>query len=125
MSGRVYDRRHWRRVRAHKLSVSPLCEDCREVGIITPACHVDHIRSIRDGGAIYDLANLRANCASCHSRKTASQDRGFGNVPGERKVPGCDRNGLPLDPAHPWRDPDDENHGMPAADNRVRSSGQS
>ena len=31
----------------------------------------DHVRELRDGGAPFDLANGRALCGACHSRKTA------------------------------------------------------
>lgn len=42
------------------------------------ASHVDHIVPRRQGGTD-DVANLQALCWSCHSRKTATVDGGFGN----------------------------------------------
>jgi hypothetical protein len=54
---------------------------------------VDH----RDGNpANNDLVNLQPLCHECHSRKTAAEH-------GKRVAWGCDADGIPLDPAHPWR----------------------
>ena len=35
---------------------------------------VDHIRPIRDGGPLHDLANLMALCRPCHFTKTAGEN---------------------------------------------------
>lgn len=40
--------------------------------------HADHITPKRDGG-LDDVSNLQGTCHSCHSRKTAAHDGGFGN----------------------------------------------
>lgn len=71
----------------------------------TPRCsqrarHVDHILARAKGGAALDPANLRSLCASCHSRKTARADGGFGNRQGPATW-GCDADGWPL--ADGWR----------------------
>ena len=66
----------WRRIRAAHLMAQPLCVMCEREGRITPATHVDHI----DGDSHNNHPdNLQSLCASCHSRKTARQDGGFGN----------------------------------------------
>lgn len=66
----------WRKLRAAFLREHPLCMDCEKRGRVTPASVVDHI----DGNAHNnEPGNLAALCASCHSRKTARQDGGFGN----------------------------------------------
>jgi 5-methylcytosine-specific restriction protein A len=55
------------------LASHPLCAVCDE-----PATDVDHI----DGNARNnDVHNLQSLCHSCHSRKTARQDGGFGRPP--------------------------------------------
>src|SRR5688572_3520660 len=71
-----YDKRSWRDgLRLRKLAANPLCEDCEQSGLTVPAAHVDH----RDGNADNDAwENLRSLCAPCHSRKTVTQDGGFG-----------------------------------------------
>jgi 5-methylcytosine-specific restriction protein A len=66
----------WRRIRAAQLQREPLCADCDEQSIMTPATHVDH----KDGDSHNNQPdNLQSLCASCHSRKTAASDGGFGN----------------------------------------------
>jgi 5-methylcytosine-specific restriction protein A len=94
---RFYDLRVWRKLRRLKLERDPLCEHCRPTGRLVAAAHVDHIRPISQGGEPLDLANLASLCASCHSRKTA---RDMGNS--DKPLKGAGRDGLPIDPAHPW-----------------------
>jgi len=72
----------WPRIRARVLIEEPLCRRCGE-----DSRHVDHIVPKSQGGTD-DRANLQALCSRCHSKKTASEDGGFGN-PGTRK-PGGD-----------------------------------
>jgi len=66
---RGYDRT-WQNLRLMILRRSPLCVRCG-----TGASQVDHIVPIRKGGARLDPDNLQALCHSCHSQKTASEDR--------------------------------------------------
>lgn len=74
-----YDKRSWRDgLRPAKLREDPLCQDCLERGLTAQAQHVDHIDGNNDNDA---WENLRSLCASCHSRKTATHDGGFGNAP--------------------------------------------
>ena len=74
--------RAWQRIRAAKLQADPLCEDCRERGLVTPAEHVDHKDNDRDN---VNEDNLRSLCVPCHSRKTIAHDRGFGRAPKPKK----------------------------------------
>ena len=67
---RGYDH-DWERVRAAKLSRSPLCEDCFERGIYIPAAQVHHIKKVKDFPELrLSMDNLRSLCESCHSRRT-------------------------------------------------------
>lgn len=66
---RGYDRT-WQRLRLAHLGRQPLCVRCAK-----PAKHVDHIQPIAKGGPRLDPANLQSLCHSCHSRKTATEDR--------------------------------------------------
>lgn len=98
--GRVYDTARWKRLRALKLSTSPLCEPCERRGKLKPANHVDHIVSITSGGDPFPpLSDLMSMCAPCHSIKTCAKDRAGGKGVAAK---GCDANGHPLDPAHPF-----------------------
>jgi len=72
-SQRGYDA-SWRAQRRAFLETHPVCRICGAC-----AAHVDHITPLAAGGALAER-NLQALCASCHSRKTAARDGGFGNA---------------------------------------------
>ena len=81
----------WQRLRASVLADEPLCRMCWQMGRTTAATDVDHMHGSDDNRR----ESLQPLCHSCHSRKT-QRDMG-------RNVSmGCDTNGMPLDPAHPW-----------------------
>lgn len=83
----------WQRLRACVLAGEPLCRHCTAEGKTVIATDVDH----RDGNPGNNNAvNLQPLCHAHHSRKTA-QDHG------KRVAYGCDEDGIPLDPNHPWR----------------------
>jgi len=76
-----YDRR-WAKLakmfrRQHPLCADPFGEHAKE-GRIAPGGHVDHIIPKRRGGDD-DWNNLQNLCPRCHSRKTATENGGFGN----------------------------------------------
>ena len=78
-SARGYGYR-WSKVREAFLREHPLCVECMKQGRITPATDVDHIIPHRgDPELMWNPDNYQALCHSCHSRKTAREDRGFGN----------------------------------------------
>ena len=58
----------WQRIRQTVLARTPLCP-CGAA-----ATQVDHIQPLSHGGT-HAPANLRAMCASCHSRRTATDPR--------------------------------------------------
>jgi 5-methylcytosine-specific restriction protein A len=64
----------WRALRKSCLERDPVCKSCHE----KPATHADHIVPKSAGGRDA-LENLEGLCHSCHSRKTAATDGGFGN----------------------------------------------
>lgn len=75
----------WRTLRAAVLQEQPLCAcGCREW-----ATDVDHINNDPTDNR---RENLQGLAHECHSRKTQ----------GKRLTYGCDVNGMPLDPDHPW-----------------------
>ena len=98
-----YSTAQWKRLRLRHLALHPLCEGCEPR--LTVANTVDHRVPISAGGPAFPSHDgLASLCASCHSRKTA---RGVehGAVRTTRAIQprkGCDANGNPLDPAHPW-----------------------
>lgn len=88
------DGKDWRTLRAYVLSGEPLCRHCINRGLTVVATEVDHQNNDPTDNR---LVNLQPLCKSCHSIKTMAELHG-------RTAPmGCDADGLPLDPAHPWR----------------------
>ena len=87
----------WEQVRAIKLSVNPLCEECNHAGMTTPALMVHHIKPIygKDDPGRLALDNLMSLCESCHDAKHSG-------APESKRVQGCDVRGLPTHPDHPW-----------------------
>jgi len=92
-----YSSSDWLKIRARQLARSPLCEACDPPA---PATDVDHVKPISEGGAKRDPANLQSLCGTCHKGKTNTQRRGLTWTPS--KLRGCDVEGYPLDPEHPW-----------------------
>jgi 5-methylcytosine-specific restriction protein A len=89
----------WGKLRTLVLSEQPLCADCMKQGLLTPATDVDHHDNDASNN---ERSNLVGLCHYCHSVKTAryEQYKRTGTWPA---VKGCDVNGIPLDPTHPWR----------------------
>ena len=83
----------WQKLRALVLAERPLCAHCMVLGRVVPATDVDHA----DGNpANNERSNLQSLCHECHSTKTMRERHG------STTAHGCDVNGMPLDPAHPW-----------------------
>ena len=64
----------WQARRRRILARDPWCRACGT----ERTSHVDHVIPRAHGGSDDD-SNLQGLCTSCHSRKTATQDGGFGN----------------------------------------------
>lgn len=74
----------WKKLRDRFIAQHPYCEQCFKEGKIVMATDIDHIVPHKgDRSLLYDERNLQALCHECHSRKTATEDGGFG-----RKVAG-------------------------------------
>jgi len=72
----------WRKARSRFLTHHPLCAACFSSGRVNPSSEVDHIRPHKGDEALFwDERNWQALCKACHSRKTNSEDGGFGNAP--------------------------------------------
>lgn len=75
--GKTYNRlincQKWRNIRNEYLCANPLCERCKEQGIVTIAECVHHITPVEDGRSVeemellaYNRNNLQALCITCH-----------------------------------------------------------
>jgi 5-methylcytosine-specific restriction endonuclease McrA len=95
----MYDAR-WRKARINFLAEHPLCVLCKQAGRLTPSTVVDHVIPHKgDLSLFWDTRNWQAICATCHEAVKKAAERG-GNP-----MRGCDVNGMPLDPNHPWNLP--------------------
>jgi len=85
-----YNTSEWRFVRRDQLDRMPFCTVCGAL-----ADTVDHVTPIKIGGDPFCPSNLQSLCTRHHNQKTARHDMG-------RAPLGCDSEGLPSDPNHPW-----------------------
>lgn len=66
----------FRNARSAYMAAHPFCAICG-----ARATDLDHKRPHKgDANLFWDVENWQALCASCHSRKTATEDGGFGNA---------------------------------------------
>lgn len=92
----IYKTTLWQSMRLAQLASEPLCRYCAQLGRVTPADTVDHRRPHRGNRALaFDPTNLQSLCKPCHDRHAQAKDNGL-------PVAGCDADGYPLDPDHPW-----------------------
>jgi 5-methylcytosine-specific restriction enzyme A len=96
----------WRQARTGFLRRNPLCDACAKAGLLVPATVVDHVIPHRGNRELFwDQTNWAPSCKRCHDGKTAREGRWGRQTRGEhnvRRSHGCDINGMPLDPEHPW-----------------------
>ena len=84
-SKRRVSRRRWAKVRRLVLDQSGWrCEKCGKAGIL----QVDHKTPLKDGGDLYDLANLQTLCVADHWAKTAAE-MGY-RIPGPERAAWAD-----------------------------------
>ena len=88
----------WRAARAERLALDR--HTCTVPGCGRPAVVVDHIIARRDGGTDA-ITNLRSLCRE-HDNQAKEDHTGRRRSGGRFTVRGCDSDGLPLDPNHPW-----------------------
>ena len=74
-----YSSKKWKSFRKSFLHESPLCKNFDECKSF--ATEIDHIKAVASDfdEHFYDTNNLQGLCKSCHSKKTARENGGFGN----------------------------------------------
>ena len=71
----------WQKYRKTFISEHPICEECIKKGILTTTFAVDHIIPHNgDQELFWDPNNHQGLCETCHNRKTATEDGGFGRT---------------------------------------------
>jgi 5-methylcytosine-specific restriction protein A len=71
--GSFYSNSAWIKLRNLKRLLTPLCEHCEKLGILTPFHTIDHIKPISEGGEPLDINNLQTLCKQCHAIKTGKE----------------------------------------------------
>jgi len=78
-SKRGYDSK-WSKARQGYINNHPFCVSCSSKGLVVKANVVDHVIPHKgDKGLFWDRDNWQSLCYSCHNRKTATEDGGFGH----------------------------------------------
>lgn len=92
----LYNTKQWQRLRYYQLLKQPLCEYCKDIGIINKASIVDHINPHKGNEALmFDADNLQSLCKPCHDKVKATVER-------KGYLIGCDVNGIPSDSNSHW-----------------------
>ena len=98
-----YSTAAWARLRAAHLAIEPACRACHAEGRLTRANTADHAVPVTQGGPAFPGHDgLASYCAPCHSAKTA-RGAEAGAIRSTKPRRGCNPDGTPLDPHHPWR----------------------
>lgn len=98
MAAWPYNTARWKALREQQLQDEPLCRYCEEQGRVQSANTADHIEPVAERPDLaFDQDNLQSLCGTCHSAIKQAEER-----TGHRR--GCDVDGQPLDPHHPWSD---------------------
>lgn len=76
-----YNDPRWRRFSKGFKERHPFCVKCEEQGKVSPSEYTDHIKRLRDGGAV-DLNKLKADdfqplCSNCHASKSGKEAHGY------------------------------------------------
>jgi len=71
----------WRKARAAFIQRNPLCRECEKEDRVTATAEVDHIIPVTgpDDPRFWDEGNWQPLCKPHHSRKTATENGGFGH----------------------------------------------
>ena len=69
----LYNTARWRKMSKAQLMKEPLCCDCLEIGVITPANQCDHVIPHHGDPVKFWSSPLASRCRECHGKKTARE----------------------------------------------------
>ena len=92
----LYSSARWKALRAKQLQDHPLCAFHLKRNKVVEASVVHHVNpKDKDDIATFFRGPFESLCKPCHDSAGQKEDkRGY--------TIGCDINGMPLDPDHPW-----------------------
>lgn len=95
----------WLAIRKVVLLEEPFCRHCINNGLMppSPSIVVDHIDGKAGSIEDYRRSNLQGLCKYHDGLKSILENGGFGGTREKASLAGCDENGIPLDPRHPFR----------------------
>lgn len=94
---RLYKRARWRRIRNSVLAVEPLCQRCKEQGLIIPATEVHHNPPHQGDIERFWSGPFEALCKPCHDGPVKRAE--LTGIAVYDATVGAD--GWPIDPLHP------------------------
>ncbi len=90
-----YSKKRWLDKRDAQLTAEPLCQRCKAKGLVVPATVAHHVIAHRGDADLFWNGELASSCKDCHDTiEQAIEARGY--------EIGCDAQGRPVAPDHPW-----------------------
>lgn len=90
-----YNTKRWQIIRDHQLHKQPLCERCKAKNRIVQATVCHHTVKHDGDPVLFWTGPFASSCKDCHDTiEQAIEARGY--------EVGCDVNGRPTAPDHPW-----------------------
>lgn len=75
----LYNTSRWRKLRKEFLAEHQFCEECKKIGVYSPAVIVDHVKAHKGNERLFwDESNWQGLCKSHHDMKTAKEDGRWG-----------------------------------------------
>ena len=69
----------YKKQRLRRLRIEPLCRTCKKKSLLVAGSIYDHVVPHKGSYKLFwDFDNSQTQCVSCHNRKTAVDDGGFG-----------------------------------------------
>ncbi|MBW4330044.1 HNH endonuclease [Stakelama sp. CBK3Z-3] len=94
-SQKLYKTHRWQKHRAAHIAANPLCVMCLGEGKTRSGRVADHVKPHGGDETLFFGSELQTLCDHHHNSLKQSQEKGG-------RIRGCDGDGFPVDPNHPW-----------------------